>query len=181
MQGKNGFLSCSIGRMAVFGRSGAFPTGADCAKRESPGVDAALDRAAAGGGYSIFLPRENPGTNRTGAWDCTAYGFADDFYGVETDEERDRISFLWNSKRISDGTVRGKGDALCVEKLRTVVQELPEADAYLLYLLFFEEVTVKEAAQLCGCSRKTIANRRKRILLELNRKLKELGIMGGCF
>lgn len=35
---------------------------------------------------------------------------------------------------------------ICVEKLRTVVQELPEADAYLLYLLFFEEVTVKEAA-----------------------------------
>lgn len=70
---------------------------------------------------------------------------------------------------------------ICVEKLRTVVQELPEADAYLLYLLFFEEVTVKEAAQLCGCSRKTIANRRKRILLELNRKLKELGIVGGCF
>lgn len=70
---------------------------------------------------------------------------------------------------------------ICVEKLRTVVQELPEADAYLLYLLFFEEVTVKEAAQLCGCSRKTIANRRKRILLELNRKLKEMGIMGGFF
>ena len=70
---------------------------------------------------------------------------------------------------------------ICVEKLRTVVQELPEADAYLLYLLFFEEVTVKEAAQLCGCSRKTIANRRKRILLELNRKLKEMGIVGGCF
>lgn len=70
---------------------------------------------------------------------------------------------------------------ICVEKLRMVVQELSEADAYLLYLLFFEEVTVKEAAQLCGCSRKTIANRRKRILLELNRKLKELGIVGGCF
>ena len=36
--------------------------------------------------------------------------------------------------------------------------ELPEADVYLMYLLFFEEVTVKEAAQLCGCSRKTIEN-----------------------
>lgn len=70
---------------------------------------------------------------------------------------------------------------ICVEKLRTVVQELPEADAYLLYLLFFEEVTVKEAAQLCGCSRKTIANRRKRILKELNEKLKAMGIMGGYF
>lgn len=70
---------------------------------------------------------------------------------------------------------------LCVEKLRSVMEELAEADAYLLYLLFFEEVTVKEAAQLCGCSRKTIANRRKRILKELNEKLKAMGIMGGCF
>ena len=70
---------------------------------------------------------------------------------------------------------------LCVEKLRSVIEDLTEADAYLLYLLFFEEVTVKEAAQLCGCSRKTIANRRKRILKELNKKLKAMGIMGGYF
>ena len=70
---------------------------------------------------------------------------------------------------------------LCVEKLRSVMEELAKADAYLLYLLFFEEVTVKEVAQLCGCSRKTIANRRKRILRELNEKLKAMGIMGGCF
>ena len=47
---------------------------------------------------------------------------------------------------------------LYIEKLRKVLDELPEADVYLMYLLFFEEVTVKEAAQLCGCSRKTIEN-----------------------
>lgn len=70
---------------------------------------------------------------------------------------------------------------MCVEKLQSVVEELAEADIYLLYLLFFEDVTVKEAAQICGCSRKTIANRRKRILKELNGKLKTMGIMGGCF
>ena len=70
---------------------------------------------------------------------------------------------------------------LYIEKLRKVLDELPEADVYLMYLLFFEEVTVKEAAQLCGCSRKTIENRRKRILRELNRKMQELGIVGGCF
>lgn len=70
---------------------------------------------------------------------------------------------------------------MCIEKLRSVMEELAEEDAYLLYLLFFEEVTVKETAQICGCSRKTIANRRKRILKELNEKLKEMGIMGGCF
>mgnify|MGYP005804048879 FL=1 len=70
---------------------------------------------------------------------------------------------------------------MCVEKLQSVMEELAEADAYLLYLLFFQEVTIMEAAQLCGCSRKTITNRRKRILKELNGKLKEMGILGGHF
>ena len=49
-----------------------------------------------------------------------------------------------------------------------------------MYLLFFEEVTVKEAAQICGCSRKTIQNRKKRILKTLKNIMKELGIEGGC-
>lgn len=70
---------------------------------------------------------------------------------------------------------------LCVDKLRKVIGNLPEEDMYLLYLLFFEEVSVKEAAQLCGCSRKTIENRKKRILKELNGKMREMGITGGCF
>lgn len=70
---------------------------------------------------------------------------------------------------------------ICVDKLREVMDGLPEEDLYLLYLLFFEEVSVKEAAQLCGCSRKTIENRKKRILKELNGKMREMGITGGCF
>lgn len=70
---------------------------------------------------------------------------------------------------------------LCVDKLREVMGNLPEEDMYLLYLLFFEEVSVKEAAQLCGCSRKTIENRRKRVLKELNEKMREMGITGGYF
>lgn len=70
---------------------------------------------------------------------------------------------------------------MCIEKLREVMNNLPEMDAYLLYLLFFEEVTVKEAAQLCGCSRKTVENRRRRILRELKCKMQEMGIVGGCF
>lgn len=70
---------------------------------------------------------------------------------------------------------------ICVDKLREVMDNLPEEDMYLLYLLFFEEVSVKEAAQLCGCSRKTIENRRKRILKVLNEKMRGMGITGGCF
>ena len=63
-----------------------------------------------------------------------------------------------------------------IDKLREAMENLPEEDAYLIYLLFFEEVTVKEAAQLCGCSRKTIQNRRKRILETLHQMLQGLGI-----
>lgn len=70
---------------------------------------------------------------------------------------------------------------MCVQKLQSVMEELAEADAYLMYLLFFEEVTIKEAAQICGCSRKTIANRKKRILAKLKEKLKAKGMIGGCF
>lgn len=70
---------------------------------------------------------------------------------------------------------------MCVGKLREVMDGLPEDDAYLLYLLFFEELSVKEAAQVCGCSRKTVENRRRRILRELNEKMREMGITGGCF
>ena len=71
--------------------------------------------------------------------------------------------------------------AICVDKLRKVMDGLPEEDAYLLYLLFFEELSVKDAAQVCGCSRKTVENRRRRILRELNEKMREMGITGGCF
>lgn len=69
----------------------------------------------------------------------------------------------------------------CVDKLREVMDNPPEEDMYLMYLLFFEEVSVKEAAQLCGCSRKTIVNRKKRILKSLNGKMREMGIISGCF
>ena len=68
----------------------------------------------------------------------------------------------------------------CLKKLKESLGQLPEQEAYLIYLLFFEEVTVKEAAQICGCSRKTIQNRKKRILKTLKNIMKELGIEGGC-
>ena len=68
----------------------------------------------------------------------------------------------------------------CLKKLKESLEQLPEQEAYLIYLLFFEEVTVKEAAQICGCSRKTIQNRKKRILKTLKNIMKELGIEGGC-
>jgi len=95
------------------------------------------------------------------------------------------LEMLTEQGAITIGAADGVEDTvireICTEKLRSVMEKLAEEDAYLLYLLYFEEVTVKEAAQICGCSRKTIANRRKRILKELNGKLREMGIIGGCF
>lgn len=70
---------------------------------------------------------------------------------------------------------------ICMEKLREGLEQLSASDAYLIDLLFFKEVTVKDVAQICGCSRKTIQNRRKRILNELNLTMREMGILGGCF
>lgn len=84
---------------------------------------------------------------------------------------------IGDSDGVEDMVIR----EMCAEKLRSVMKELAEEDVYLLYLLFFAEVTVKEAAQICRCNRKTIANRRKRILAKLKEKLKAIGMIGGCF
>lgn len=70
---------------------------------------------------------------------------------------------------------------ICREKVRDVLGNLPEEDARLIELLYFLGVTVTDAAEIFGCSRKTIQNRRKRILKELGGKMREEGIQGGYF
>ncbi len=70
---------------------------------------------------------------------------------------------------------------ICRDKVREVLESLPAEDARLIELLYFAEVTVTETAKIFGCSRKTIQNRRKRILKELCKKMKEQGIQGGYF
>ncbi len=70
---------------------------------------------------------------------------------------------------------------ICRDKVREVLENLPAEDARLIELLYFMEVTVTDAAQILGCSRRTIQNRRKRILKELFQKMQEKGIQGGYF
>ena len=69
----------------------------------------------------------------------------------------------------------------CREKIREVVDSLPMEDTRLVHLLFFEEVPVNEVAKIYGCSRRTIQNRRDRILSSLRQTMLEMGIQGGCF
>lgn len=70
---------------------------------------------------------------------------------------------------------------ICRDEVREALGKLPEPDAKLIDLLYFKETTVTDAANKCNCSRKTIQNRRRRILEELSHILQEQGIQGGYF
>lgn len=103
-------------------------------------------------------------------------------YGVcSLDELAQKGDFLKENMDTNSGAEEIAIKNLCAENIKNVLNKLPEPDAYLIYLLFYEEIKVKEAAQIFGCSRKTILNRKKRILGQLNKIMNELGIEGDCF
>ncbi len=58
-------------------------------------------------------------------------------------------------------------------RLENALKNLPEEDIRLVRLLYFEEMTVKKTAELFGCSRKTIQNRRGRILDKIRNMMSE--------
>lgn len=66
--------------------------------------------------------------------------------------------------------------AACMEKLRESVGCLPEQDIRLLWMLFFEEMTVTDAARSYGCSRKSIRKRRDSILRRLRVEMESRGM-----
>lgn len=59
------------------------------------------------------------------------------------------------------------------EKLREALRKLAGQDVYLIWLLYYEEIMVKEAAEIFRCSRKVIGNRRKELLQNLHRMIGE--------
>ncbi len=59
----------------------------------------------------------------------------------------------------------------CCDRLGNALKSLTKRDARLVRLLYFEEITVKEAADIFGCSRKTIGKHRDRILKELRQMI----------
>lgn len=62
----------------------------------------------------------------------------------------------------------------CQSRLQNALKNLPEQDALLLKLLYFEEITVKKAADIFNCSRKTIQNRRRRALEKIKKMMEEM-------
>lgn len=61
----------------------------------------------------------------------------------------------------------------CYRGLENAFKNLSGQDARLVSLLYFEEATVKKAAEIFGCNRKTIQNRRKRILGKIGKMMEE--------
>lgn len=57
------------------------------------------------------------------------------------------------------------------DRLRQTLEKLPEQEARLIVLLYFEKVTLKKAAEIFRCSRKSIESRRQRILKEMCRTM----------
>lgn len=54
-----------------------------------------------------------------------------------------------------------------IEQLRTALKQLSRQDRFLIYLLYYEQVTIKEASLRCHCCRKTIHYRKNKILRKL--------------
>ena len=60
------------------------------------------------------------------------------------------------------------------EMVYDVIMKLPKEDVDLIYLLFYKEFSIREIATMKRCSRRTIYNRRNRVLEKLRTML--LGI-----
>ena len=56
---------------------------------------------------------------------------------------------------------------LYLEKVRKILRSLSAEDSRLIKMLYFRDTTVTETARIFECSRRTIQNRRKRILNKL--------------
>ena len=103
-------------------------------------------------------------------------------YGMcSLNELEDKGNFSGIFLNVTEGLEETVLRNICRDKVREVLKCLSADDARLIELLYFQEVTLREAAQILGCSHKTIQNRRKRILKELRQKMKERGVQGGYF
>ncbi len=103
-------------------------------------------------------------------------------YGVYSlNELEEKGDFSRAFVNVGEGVEETALRNICRDKVREALENLPAEDARLIELLYFMESTVTDAARIFGCSRRTIQNRRKRILKELFQKMQEKGIQEGYF
>lgn len=70
---------------------------------------------------------------------------------------------------------------LYMEKVREILRSLSAEDSRLIEMLYFRDATVIETARIFECSRRTIQNRRKRILNQLCRAMQKEGMQDNYF
>lgn len=92
---------------------------------------------------------------------------------ISLEEWKEKNHFSERIGNVGNGLEEIVLQKICMDKLRESLKSLSVQDIRLIYFLYFEEVPVKKAAQIFGCSSKAIQNRRKRILKELYQMMQE--------
>lgn len=77
------------------------------------------------------------------------------------------------SNYLNDTTLETVLKDECRDRLENALKKLPEQEKRLVRLLYFEDMTVKKTAEIFGCSRKTIQNRREKVLEKIRKMMSE--------
>ena len=98
----------------------------------------------------------------------------DQEYGVFSIEKLHEKGYFPEQSLNRDTTLEAVLRSECRNRLENALRKLPEQDIRLVRFLYFDEMTVKKTAEICGCSRKTIQNRRRRILEKMKNLMSEI-------
>ena len=77
------------------------------------------------------------------------------------------------SNYLNDTTLETVLKDECRDRLENALKKLSEQEKRLVRLLYFEDMTVKKTAEIFGCSRKTIQNRREKVLEKIRKMMSE--------
>lgn len=77
------------------------------------------------------------------------------------------------SNYLNDTTLETVLKDECWDRLENALKKLSEQEKRLVRLLYFEDMTVKKTAEIFGCSRKTIHNRREKVLEKIRKMMSE--------
>lgn len=77
------------------------------------------------------------------------------------------------SNYLNDTTLETVLKDECRDRLENALKKLSEQEKRLVRLLYFEDMTVKKTAEIFGCSRKTIHNRREKVLEKIRKMMSE--------
>ena len=98
----------------------------------------------------------------------------DQKYGIcSLDALEENGTFSSGSVHDRDGLEKLVLQNFCQKKLMDALKRLSRQDAYLIYLLYYEDRTIKEAAKLYQCSHASVRYRKNRILDKLRRMMQE--------